>query len=264
MSITFDIQCYSLSMFVNYEKYKHLENSDKILIPQSIMMKINSQTRELPSQLIFSIKKMIFDENNMFYANDCKCQLFEFVEGIDNIYIPSRIMQSLWLKENDLISLEYITYPLPMGTKIILKPHTSDFLEIMDTKDFLENGLNKNYSILNQNDTISIPYQEKIMYFDVLKTEPNSTILISDTDLEVDFEAPFDYREEKVKKQEDTNVDDIEEIRETINNMFEHEDLEIPERVQIKNFVSNRKQTTLEKNMDFVPFSGKGNKLGSK
>ena len=263
MSITFDIQCYSLSMFVNYEKYKHLENSDKILIPQSIMMKINSQTRELPSQLIFSIKKMIFDENNMFYANDCKCQLFEFVEGIDNIYIPSRIMQSLWLKENDLISLEYISYPLPMGTKIILKPHTSDFLEIMDTKDFLENGLNKNYSILNQNDTISIPYQEKIIYFDVLKTEPKSTILISDTDLEVDFEAPFDYKEKEVNKTEELIENDIEGIKEKINNIFEKEEPEITERVPINNFISNSRQTTLKKSMEFVPFSGNGNRLGS-
>ena len=262
MSFTFDIRCYSLSMFVNYDKYKHLENSDKILIPQSIMMKINSQSTELPKQLIFSIKKMIFDESSMFYDNECKCQLFEFIEGIDNIYIPSRIMQSLWLQENDLVSLEYISFPLPMGTKIILKPHTSDFLEIMDTKDFLENGLNKNYSILNQNDTISIPYQEKIMYFDVVKTEPNSTILISDTDLEVDFEAPFDYQEKKVKKQEEPD-DDIEEIREKINNMFENEDKEIPERVQINNFVSNSNQTTLKKSMEFVPFSGTGNKLGS-
>ena len=263
MSFTFDIQCYSLSMFINYDKYKHLENSDKILIPQSIMMKINSRTTELPKQLIFSIKKMVFDEGNMFYANDCKCQLFEFIEGIDNIYIPSRIMQSLWLQENDLVSLEYISYPIPMGKKIILKPHTSDFLEIMDTKDFLENGLNKNYSILNQNDTISIPYQDKIMYFDVLKTEPNSTILISDTDLEVDFEAPFDYKEKKVEEAEESKDDDVEEIREKINNMFDREEHEMSERVQINNFISNSQQSILKKSMEFVPFSGKGNRLGS-
>lgn len=263
MSFTFDIQCYSLSMFVNYDKYKHLENSDKILIPQSIMMKINSQTSELPKQLIFSIKKMIFDESSMFYANECKCQLFEFIEGIDNVYIPSRIMQSLWLQENDLVSLEYISYPIPMGKKIVLKPHTSDFLEILDTKDFLENGLNKNYSILNQNDTISIPYQDKLMYFDVLKTEPNSTILISDTDLEVDFEAPFDYKEKKVNKIEEIVDNDIEEIKEQINNMFEKEEPEILERVQTNNVVTNSRHANLKKSMEFVPFSGKGNRLCS-
>ena len=65
----------------------------------------------------------------------------------------------------------------------------------MDHKHFLERHLVKLYTTLTQGQTIRVPYQESDLLIDILECEPNETISIIDTDLEVDFEAPWDYVE---------------------------------------------------------------------
>ena len=80
----------------------------------------------------------------------------------------------------------------------------------MDHKDYLEKNLVDLYTTLSKGQTILIPYFEDIILIDVLECIPENTISIIDTDLEVDFEAPWDYvkpkeQEPKIKNQDIEN-----------------------------------------------------------
>ena len=239
-------QCYSLPMFYDYEKYKKLENSDKILIPLHIMNNIKNKFDDLKFPLIFEIEKI--DNEGIDLLQDIgmkktiKCQAYEFLEGIDDIYIPFRLMQNLWINEGSLITLKYSLKEYQKGNRIVLRPHTSDFLEIEDPKMFLEKGLIENYSLLSKEDIIGLSYFDNTLYFDVLETSPSETIIVNNTDLEVDFERPLDYKSPTIPEKEE---------KFPINT--------IPEKDYIK---SNENSDTDEKG--FVAFSGKGYKLGDK
>ena len=239
-------QCYSLPMFYDYEKYKKLENSDKILIPMHIMNNIKSKFEDLKFPLIFTIEKL--DNEGLDLLDDIgmkktiKCQAYEFLEDIDDIYIPFRLMQNLWMNEGNLITLRYSLHEYEKGNRIVLRPHTSDFLEIEDPKIFLETGLIENYSVLSKEDIIGLSYFDNTLYFDVLETFPSETIIVNNTDLEVDFEKPLDYKEPIIpEKEEKVPLDTITEkhYMEPIENSDKDE-------------------------KGFVAFSGKGYKLGDK
>ena len=51
------------------------------------------------------------------------------------------------------------------------------------------------YTTISKGQIISIPYFDETILIDVLECEPVDTISLLDTDLEVDFEAPYDYVE---------------------------------------------------------------------
>ena len=239
-------QCYSLPMFYDYDKYKKLENSDKILIPMHIMNNIKSKFEDLKFPLIFTIEKL--DNEGLDLLDDIgmrktiKCQAYEFLEDIDDIYIPFRLMQNLWMNEGNLITLRYSLHEYAKGNRIVLRPHTSDFLEIENPKIFLEKGLIENYSVLSKEDIIGLSYFDNTLYFDVLETFPSETIIVNNTDLEVDFEKPLDYKEPIIPEKGD-------EV--PLNTIPEQHYME-----------PNENSDTDEKG--FVAFSGKGYKLGDK
>ena len=72
-------------------------------------------------------------------------------------------------------------------------------------KHYLERNLVKLYSTLTKGQTIIIPYLDSNILIDILECEPEETISIIDTDLEVDFEAPWDYVEPKAPPKEEDN-----------------------------------------------------------
>jgi ubiquitin fusion degradation protein 1 len=243
--INLKCQCYSLPLFHEYDKFKKLENSDKILVPMFFLKSIEEKFKEIKFPLIFEIQNEGGEESvlkDIGLKNNIHCQVYEFIEGLDDIFIPFRMMQSLWLNEGEFVNLKYsVKIEYCKGTKILLRPHTSDFLEIEDHKTFLEKGLVENYSILSNNDIISLEYLGNVLYFDVLSTEPGECIIINDTDLEVDFEKPLDYKEPKPKTPP-------------------------PSPTPIENQEENKILKNIKKNnngiKDFEAFSGEGRRLG--
>ena len=236
--------CYSLPMFYNYDKYKKLENSDKILIPMHIINNIKNKFEDIQFPLIFTIEKIDNEGLNLLeelgMKKTIKCQAYEFLEDIDDIYIPFRLMQNLWMNEATLVTLKYSLNEYPKGEKIILRPHTSDFLEIDDPKIFLEKGLIENYSVLSKQDIIAITYFDHTLYFDVLETFPEDTIIVNNTDLEVDFKKPLDFKDPPSP----------EKILQPI----------IEKKVQ----QLTQNNNTNIKHENFIAFSGTGNRLGNK
>ncbi|XP_048235831.1 ubiquitin recognition factor in ER-associated degradation protein 1 isoform X2 [Ricinus communis] len=106
--------------------------------------------------------------------------------------IHFQMMENMLLQEGDLVQLKNAS--LMKGTYVKLQPHTTDFLDISNPKAILETSL-RNYSCLTTGDTIMVAYNNKKYYIDIVETKPSPAVSIIETDCEVDFAPPLDYKE---------------------------------------------------------------------
>ena len=206
-NITYTFPILPLSYFYSYEKYRFLETSNKILIPQTILNDINSKyddELEFPLYYQFLINKENKEnkennENNekIDEKTDIKISVsyYDAILDINAIYVPKHIFDTLNIEPNNELPITLLKKTLVKGSKCKLQPHSSDFFEIDNYRDYLEKTLGQNYSALTENTTIQLPYYDTIIKLDILKTEPESNISIIDTDLEVEFEKALDYVE---------------------------------------------------------------------
>lgn len=89
---------------------------------------------------------------------------------------------------------------LPKGTYVKLQPVTSDFLDITNPKAVLERTL-RSYTCLTVGDCFVVNYNNKNYEIEVREAKPGNAISVVETDCQVDFEAPKDYKEpERVVK----------------------------------------------------------------
>jgi hypothetical protein len=214
--IEFDeIKVMPLIYFHSYsdEKYNYLENSNKIILPSTILSKISS-FNGVNYPLIFKIDGI-----------DDFLGVADFIPDIDVVYVPLKIYEKLNTEQNDNIYIETIlklyNLPIARGTKAKLQVQDAKFIEIEDYKDYLEHHLQKNYSILQENNTIEIEPHPllnyppgKLLKINIINTEPENVILITDTDLAIEFEEPLNYKEyleekEKEKKSQKYIGEDI-------------------------------------------------------
>lgn len=219
-----------------YENIKFLENSNKILIPKNLLYKI-SKFENLEFPLNIKINNYIFG-------------VYEFREDIDDLYISNTLFNKLEINLESEYTIEFLINKIPKGNFIKLKPHTNNFSEIIDQKKYLEHNLKSMYTCLHLNDTISMPYNcdyGKIL-FDIIDCQPENIISLIDTDIEVDIDTSYEY--DNYKKLE------------------EQEKVEAEKRfTELKKQEELKKEKNLKKDQedskDFIPFSGKGNKLGN-
>ena len=189
-TIDFSFKCFPLIYCEN--ENQNLECSNKIILPSTILREISKYTEiEYPLHFKINGSEILFTPS-------------EFKEFNEGIFIPQHFIENLKIEIGSMINLTLLNYKIDKGHFIKIKPHTSNFLEIMDPKHFLENHLTKRYTTLTKGQTIIIPIENSNMLIDILECEPSETISIIDTDLEVDFEAPWDYVEPKImpKKEE--------------------------------------------------------------
>ncbi|CAN4107452.1 unnamed protein product [Withania somnifera] len=81
------------------------------------------------------------------------------------------MMENLFLQEGDIVTVKNVT--LPKGKYTTLR----------------------NFSCLIRGDSIMVAYNNKKYYIDIVETEPSNGISIIETDCEVDFAPPLDYKE---------------------------------------------------------------------
>ncbi len=189
-TIDFSFKCFPLIYCENETQY--LECSNKIILPSTILREISKYTEiEYPLHFRINNSEILFTPS-------------EFKEFNEDVFIPQHFIDNLGIEIGSQIKLTLLNYKIDKGNFIKIKPHTSNFLEIMDPKHFLENHLTKRYTTLSKGQTIIIPNENSNILIDILECEPSNTISIIDTDLEVDFEAPWDYVEPKIipKKEE--------------------------------------------------------------
>jgi hypothetical protein len=168
------------------EQYDIYENTNKIFLPTTILDKI--------ANLQDDISFLLFQLND----SDEILSVADFIQG-DIAYVPSRFINSF-----DIIEARIKLYnnPIEKGTYAKIRIHNSKFMKLDDYKEYLEQVLQK-YSVLSQGSIIQIDHHPLLMtqsnqnplYITITKTEPEEVILITDTDLAIEFEE-FDDEEE--------------------------------------------------------------------
>ncbi|KAE8709238.1 Detected protein of confused Function [Hibiscus syriacus] len=152
---------------------------------------------------------MLFELRNAAAERASHCGVLEFIAQEGMIYMPYWVgyasfglymlhissivmMENLLLQEGDIVGVKNVT--LPKGTYVKLQPHTKDFLDISNPKAILETTL-RNYSCLTTGDSIMVAYNNKKYYVYIIDTKPSNAISIIETDCEVDFAPPLDFKE---------------------------------------------------------------------
>ncbi|XP_061976953.1 uncharacterized protein LOC133698139 isoform X1 [Populus nigra] len=172
-------RCYPASFI---EK-PQIESGDKIIMPPSALDRLASLHIDYP---------MLFELRNAAAERVSHCGVLEFIAEEGMIYMPYWMMENLLLQEGDIVRVKNVT--LPKGKYVKLQPHTKDFLDISNPKAILETTL-RNYSCLTTGDSIMVAYNNKKYYIDIVETKPSNAISIIETDCEVDFAPPLDYKE---------------------------------------------------------------------
>ncbi|KAK7358235.1 hypothetical protein VNO77_00161 [Canavalia gladiata] len=172
-------RCYPASFI---EK-PQIESGDKIIMPPSALDRLASLHIDYP---------MLFELRNDAAERVSHCGVLEFIAEEGMIYMPYWMMENMLLQEGDIVRVKNVT--LPKGTYVKLQPHTKDFLDISNPKAILETTL-RNFSCLTTGDSIMVAYNNKKYYIDIIETKPANAISIIETDCEVDFAPPLDYKE---------------------------------------------------------------------
>ncbi|KAG2371302.1 uncharacterized protein HKW66_Vig0214760 [Vigna angularis] len=188
-------RCYPVS-FIDKS---HLEKGDKIIMPPSALDRLASLHIEYP---------MLFQLINPSAERVTHCGVLEFVADEGIIYIPYWMMENMLLQEGDLLYVKNTN--LTKATYVKLQPHTKDFLDIYNPKAILETSL-RSYSCLTTGDTIMVQYNKKKYYIDVVGTRPSPAVSIIETDCEVDFAPPLDYKEPKKQAKVDRRRPKVED-----------------------------------------------------
>jgi len=178
-------RCYPASFFDK----PHLEVGDKVIMPPSALDRLVSLHIEYP---------MLFELHNDATQRISHSGVLEFVAEEGMIIMPYWMMQNMLLQEGDTVRVKNAT--LPKGTYVKLQPHTTDFLDISNPKAILEKTL-RNFSCLTTGDSIMVAYNNKQYYIDIVETKPASAVSIIETDCEVDFAPPLDYKEPEKPQQ---------------------------------------------------------------
>ncbi|KAM7500273.1 hypothetical protein LguiA_024687 [Lonicera macranthoides] len=185
------IQTY-VSCPISYIEKPHLEDGNRIIMPASALDRLTSLQIEYP--MIFSIQNPSTDK-----VSHCGVLEFGAPEGL--VYLPDWMMKNMGLEEGQLINFKDTA--LPKGVYMKIQPHTMSFLiNLTDPKAFLESKL-RDFSCVTPGDTIMIRHNEEKYYINIIETKPiNGAISLVDTDCEVDFVPPLDYKEleEKLNK----------------------------------------------------------------
>ncbi|OVA17838.1 Ubiquitin fusion degradation protein UFD1 [Macleaya cordata] len=174
--------CYRCQPVSAIEK-PHLEVGDKIIMPVSALDHLASLLIEYP---------MLFKLSNPATERVSHCGVLEFTADEGMIYMSDWMMENMMLKEGDIVDVRSAT--LCKATYVKLQPHSKDFLDITNPKAILETAL-RSFTCLTTGDTIMVPYNNNKFYIDILETQPTSAVSIVETDCEVDFAQPLDYKE---------------------------------------------------------------------
>mgnify|MGYP000078779028 CR=1 FL=1 len=167
-----------------------IEKGNMILLPPSAARHLTELHIEGP---------MLFRITNNAIGLSTHCGMLEFTAEEGTVVLPFWLLQHLALREGDDVSIESAI--LPKGTYVKLQPHKTAFIDLPNPKAVLENALRK-YACLTKGDSIVIEFAGNTYEIDIIETKPHEAIMTIQTDLEVDFATPKDYKEEPTLQKE--------------------------------------------------------------
>ena len=187
-------------------------------------------------------------------------------------------MHNLYLNDMDEVKLCFLDSDIHLAKKIVVQPHDSIFLTLQDHKTLLEESL-KEFSSLTVGTTISIHHNDAEFSLSVVEVNPSHQyVSLIDTDVEVEFMPPLDYVEVKPDDwpvSENWPLDPGVYIKQEICTNPKEYILSNGKHIIIRDIISGPPSPLSEdaipapanenesQEKKFVPFSGKGNRLGS-
>ena len=235
--LTFLKRAVPLTFFIDYSMYSIYETSQKILVPKEILSKLTEyENLELPIYVKINDGERIFG-------------VLDYVDFIEHIYIPTPLFYDLNLTENEDIILSVLKEQPLKATKITLKPLSEEFYDISNVKTYLEVWLKKMRLTLHEGEIITLPYMKSTISLYIDSLEPTPIVSIHEIEeVEIDLLPMDEYANKTSVEFTETQEETQKETEEEVNEQM----------VQEQVSPANVKEET-----KFIPFSGKGNKLGS-
>jgi len=112
-------------------------------------------------------------------------------------YVPHWMMENLLLQPGEMIMFSNVT--LPKATFVQLQPHLTKFTELSNPRVVLEKAL-RNFTCLTKGDRIVISFGDTKYELDVKEVKPGNAVSIIETDVNVDFYEPRDFKETEAKR----------------------------------------------------------------
>ena len=178
-------KAYSVACANNFKP--NMENGDKILLPPSAFNELGRCLITYP---------MMFQIGNPANGARTHCGVMEFTAPEGMAYLPYWMMSGLCLQNGSVVDIRSAT--LKKGTFVKFQPHKTKFTTLTNPRVVLEKAL-RSFSCLTQGSMIEIKHGTQKFYLDVLETKPGNAITIIDTDVNVDFAPPKDYKESKAR-----------------------------------------------------------------
>ena len=271
--LTYIFKMLPLTFFMDYNDKKIYEYSQKIIAPKSLLLNISEY-----EDLSFPIYVKINDSEKIL-------GIIDYVEFLDHIYVPNKIFYDINLEENEEQIITIIKKQPPKATSLKIKPLSEEFYDVDDIKTYLEVWLKKMFLTLSSKEIITLPYLDKSISLYIENCEPATTVSIYEIEeIEIDLLPMDEYKNKKVQKVkdiEDKNKSDLENIKSNTENKgyfnkngnlslnfnsyrnnINNNDNDNSSNVNASD-INSTKSTKSTNSNDFVPFSGKGNKLGS-
>lgn len=172
------------------------ECSNSIILPSSALEKFTSMKEGIGG----SSNPVLFRILNINLNMYTHCGVLDFTAEEGVCYIPTNMFYRLCLNPGDNVNLRNIK--LERGKFIKIQPHLTAFINLPKPKTILENAL-RTYFCVTQGDTIKVEFNKKYYDIDIIECKPKNAILILNQDIEVDFEKPLDYKEDKRARKEE-------------------------------------------------------------
>ena len=202
----------------DYEKYKLYENSNKIVASKILLYQL-SKYENLNYPIHVKIDPAFIKETDK--GDSTIFTIMEFCEETDAVYMPNYFYQQIdvdmLLMSDNNIKFNIVNTQLEKATKITLKPFRSSFYQIPNPKQYLEIHMKRNYTVLRENQIISLIFKDTFLDFDITSLTSDSDCdneekenekkfySIIDTDIEVLFEQSYDYVEPATFHKVDTS-----------------------------------------------------------
>ena len=164
---------------------------DKIILPRHILKDIETQELTKFHFLIEgNLDVTIYGTAIDYYETPDESEQ-------NNIYMPDWMFENLYLEINQNVSIKFVENKIESGEKIIIQPHDSLFLTIENHRELLEHELS-HFNIIKKNTSISINYNDNKYAISIIDVKPGSDFIsLINTDIEVEFVPPLDYVETK-------------------------------------------------------------------
>ncbi|OHT10315.1 ubiquitin fusion degradation protein [Tritrichomonas foetus] len=196
---TDNFRCHSSA----YYNKPELEQTGRILLPDSALNDIYQRNINVPEVMLFSIRNTRL--GIVVYAG-----VESFTTHPGQACVPYWMMEYLQVNEGEIVQITLTT--LPTATRALFQPQDSTFFNIPNPKVVLEFTLRR-HPCLTQGTMIPINFNNKSYKLKVLKTEPNRAVQIHRADVICDFATPVSEFDHHWNESDTDSSDDEETVR---------------------------------------------------